>query len=82
MITKEIKNAVMELLTVSIKNGNDGSFYQISWKSARVLGQNGIKVKTYSVERNGEKIAEIKRRYSSRKSCGCYRELKPQINWL
>jgi len=46
------------------------------------LHKAGIRIKDYSVEQDGRKLAIIHRRYAQRKVNLYYRELKPTIEWL
>ena len=88
-ISKELKKAVMDVIMDGIRRSN---YHNDSFGgrlndfgpvvAKRMLHENGIRIKDYSVEHDGKKIATIHRRYSQRKVHLCYRELKPTIEWL
>ena len=88
-ITKQIKDAVLDLLMSRIDRENYGmlSNYRMSRQSERILEQNGIRVTsklctTDTVTLNGETVATVNYRYTARKINGMYKMLKPQIIYV
>jgi hypothetical protein len=81
---KEIKEAVLDNLKMQIARSNDGMFarYQCSSKSQNTLYANKIKFDGDTVTQNGEPLFAIHRRFSSRKTQGCYRELLPNLEYI
>ncbi|MDO5398001.1 MAG: ArdC-like ssDNA-binding domain-containing protein [bacterium] len=81
---KKIKDAVTDMLKEQIAYSNDGmlSKYKASEQSRRVMWENKIKIENNTVTQNGEPIFSIHRRYSSRKTQGCYRELNPTLEYI
>lgn len=88
-ITKQIKDAVLDLLMSRIGYENYGmsSNYRMSRQSERILEQNGIRVTSKlcapdTVTQNGETVATVNYRYSARRINGRYKMLKPQITYI
>ena len=81
---KEIKEAVTDTLKGQIARSNDGMLasYRASEHSWRVLRRNNVEIKGDTVTQNGEPLFEIHRRFSSRKTQGCYRELMPTLAYV
>ena len=89
MITKEIKNAVADILAGRIDSENYGmlSNYHTKTSSHRILSDNGIKITsrlstTDEVTQNGRIIAKIIYRYAAHKRNGMYKMLKPKVEYL
>lgn len=84
MIKNAIKNAVMESLMCDIDVANYGmrSAKRLSDYSFGILMNNKIWIHKDKVFKDGIEVATIERRYSSRKTCGNYKELKPKVTWL
>lgn len=82
-VEKKIKDAVTDILKEQIAYSNDGmlSKYKASEQSRRVMWENKIKIENNTVTQNGEPLFSIHRRYSSRKTQGCYRELNPTLEY-
>jgi len=81
---KQIKDAVMDTLKARIAYANDGmrSTVKDSEQSHKILAQHKIKIDSNTVTQNGEPMFAIHRRYSARKTQGCYRELAPTLEYI
>ena len=81
---KEIKAAVMDTLKGQIAYHNDGmrASYRASNHSFNVLARNGVRIEGNTVTQNGEPLFAIHRRYSAKKTQGCYRELTPTLEYI
>lgn len=81
---KTIKAAVMDALKERIAYSNDGmlSTYKMSEHSRCVLWDNKIKIDDKTVTQDGKPMFKINRRFSSRKTKGCYRELTPTLEYI
>lgn len=81
---KKIKDAVMDTLKAQIAHGNDGmrSTYRSSEQSFKIMRQFKVIIEKNTVMQNGEPMFAIHRRYSSRKTNGCYRELTPTLEYI
>lgn len=81
---KTIKSAVMDALKERIAYSNDGmlSTYKMSDRSRSVLHDNKIKIDDKTVMQDGKPMYKINRRFSSRKTKGCYRELTPTLEYI
>ena len=81
---KQIKDAVMDKLKAQIAQNNDGMLatYRASDHSFKVMLQNGIRIEGNTVTQNGEPLFAIHRRYSTKKTQGCYRELTPTLECI
>lgn len=81
---KTIKAAVMDALKERIAYSNDGmlSTYKMSDQSRSVLHDNKIKIDDKTVTQDGKPMFKINRRFSSRKTKGCYRELTPTLEYI
>ncbi len=81
---KTIKAAVMDALKERIAYSNDGmlSTYKMSDRSRSVLHDNKIKIDDKAVTQDGKPMFKINRRFSSRKTKGCYRELTPTLEYI
>lgn len=81
---RTIKNAVMEKLECDIDRENYGiySTKRMTDNTFSLLAKNGIQICEDKVLKCGIEVANIERRYASRKSCGMYKELKPRVTWL
>jgi len=89
MVTKEIKEAIGEVLRQRIDRENYGmlSSCKISPRHSLLLHQNGIKITsnlcTTDEVLQGEKvIARITYKYASHKRNGMYKMLKPQVVYV
>ena len=81
---KVIKDAVMDTLKARIAYANDGmrSTVKASAQSQRIMARNGVKIEGNTVTQNGEPLFAIHRRYSAKKTQGCYRELTPTLEYI
>lgn len=81
---KKIKDAVMDTLKARIAYANDGmmSTVKASEHSHKIMAQNKVKIEGNTVTQNGEPMFAIHRRYSARKTQGCYRELTPTLEYI
>jgi len=81
---KQIKDAVMDTLKARIAYANDGmrSTVKASEQSHKIMAQHKIKIEGNTVTQNGEPMFAIHRRYSERKTQGCYRELTPTLEYI
>lgn len=78
---KAIKAAVMDKLKQQISVRNDGIFasYKSSPRSDKLLFDNHIRIDGDTVLKKGTPLFHLQRRYASRKTQGCYRELNPVL---
>ena len=81
---KVIKDAVMDTLKARIAYANDGmrSTVKASAQSQKIMARNGVKIEGNTVTQNGEPLFAIHRRYSAKKTQGCYRELTPTLEYI
>jgi antirestriction protein ArdC len=81
---KKIKDAVMDTLKAQIAYSNDGmrATYKASEQSHKIMAQNKVKIEGNTVTQNGEPMFAIHRRYSAKKTQGCYRELTPTLEYI
>lgn len=81
---KQIKEAVMDTLKARIAHANDGMLatYKSSDQSFRTMMQYKVRIEGNQVTQNGEPLFAIHRRFSSRKTQGCYRELLPKLEYI
>lgn len=81
---KKIKDAVMDTLKARIAYANDGmmSTVKASEQSQKIMAQNKVKIEGNTVTQNGEPMFAIHRRYSAKKTQGCYRELTPTLEYI
>ena len=81
---KKIKDAVMDTLKARIAYANDGmmSTVKTSEQTHKIMAQYKIKIDGNTVTQNGEPIFAIHRRYSAKKTQGCYRELTPTLEYI
>ena len=81
---KQIKEAVMDTLKARIAHANDGMLatYKSSDQSFRTMMQYKVRIEGNQVTQNGEPLFAIHRRFSSRKTQGCYRELLPKLVYI
>lgn len=81
---KEIKNAVMDVLKERIAYANDGtlSTYKANNHSHAVMNRYNVKIEDKTVTRDGKPLFDIERRYASKKTKGCYRELNPVLKYV
>ena len=81
---KAIKDAVMDTLKARIAYANDGmrSTVKASAQSQKIMARNGVKIEGNTVTQNGEPLFAIHRRYSAKKTQGCYRELTPTLEYI
>ena len=81
---KKIKDAVMDTLKARIAYANDGmmSTVKASEQSHKIMAQNKVKIEGNTVTQNGEPMFGIHRRYSAKKTQGCYRELTPTLEYI
>lgn len=81
---KKIKDAVMDTLKARIAYANDGmmSTVKSSEQSHKIMAQYKVKIEGNTVTQNGEPMFAIHRRYSAKKTQGCYRELTPTLEYI
>ena len=81
---KQIRDAVMDTLKARIAYANDGmrSTVKTSAQSQKIMAQNGVRIEGNTVTQNGEPLFAIHRRYSAKKTQGCYRELTPTLEYV
>ena len=81
---KKIKDAVMDTLKARIAYANDGmmSTVKASEQSHKIMAQYKVKIEGNMVTQNGEPMFAIHRRYSAKKTQGCYRELTPTLEYI
>ena len=81
---KEIKAAVMDKLKSQIAHNNDGIFatYRTSPQSTNIMMRHKVRIDGTTVTQNGEPLFAIHRRYSAKKTQGCYRELIPTLEYV
>ena len=81
---KTIRDAVMDTLKARIDYANDGmmSTVKASEQSHKTMAQNKVKIEGNTVTQNGEPMFAIHRRYSAKKTQGCYRELIPTLEYI
>ena len=81
---KKIKDAVSDILKAQIAQKNDGmlAIYKSSEQSFRTLAQSNVKIQGNTVSQNGEPMFAIHRRFSAKKTQGCYRELNPTLEYV
>ena len=88
-VSKEIKNAIVDVLMWRIDRGNYGmlSTYRMNSRSTMVLANNGIKITnkfctTDEVTQDGKVVAKITYRYAAHKKDGMYKMLRPKIEYV
>lgn len=85
IVTPEIKKNVEKYVIFAWKKRN-GDEHALSprdiYDLAEFQKKNGIVIGDDDVKINGEKVANIERRYSSRRINFEYKELRPKIEWL
>ena len=81
---KQIKEAVMDTLKARIAHANDGMLatYKSSDQSFRTMMHHKVRIEDNQGTQNGEPLFAIHRRFSSRKTQGCYRELLPKLEYI
>lgn len=81
---KKVKDAVMDTLKARIAYTNDGmmSTVKASEQSHKIMAQYKVKIEGNTVTQNGEPMFAIHRRYSAKKTQGCYRELTPTLEYI
>ena len=81
---KKIKDAAMDTLKARIAYANDGMMSTIkpSEQSQKIMAQYKVKIEGNTVTLNGEPMFAIHRRYSAKKTQGCYRELTPTLEYI
>ena len=81
---RKIRDAVTDRLKEMIAVRNDGIFatYKASPQSQKILMDNRIKIEKDSVLMNGEPLFQIHRRFATKKTQGCYRELNPTLEYI
>ena len=81
---KKIKDAVMDTLKARIAYANDGmmSTVKTSEQTHKIMAQHKIKIDGNTVTQNGEPLFAIHRRFSAKKTQGCYRELTPTLEYI
>lgn len=89
VLSKEVKDAIMDRLLRHIDNANYGLFstYKENSKTPRILFQNKIEIdysKGYkgTVKQNGKLIATIEGNFAKKKKDGMYKQLKPTVKYL
>lgn len=89
VLSKEVKDAIMDRLMRHIDNANYGLFstYKENSKTPRILFQNKIEIdysKGYkgTVKQNGKLIATIEGNFAKKKKDGMYKQLKPTVKYL
>lgn len=80
-ISKEIKDAIMDMLKARVDRANKGclSTYKVSNRTPRILHDNRIVIEGKYVYKNGTLLYEIEDRYSTGKSNGAYKMLTPKL---
>ena len=89
-VTKEIKNAVQQVLAWRIDRANYGmlSTMRIPWESQHLLSVNHITITPNMsmhddiVHHGCVTIGKVYYRYATRKRDGMYKMLKPKVEWL
>lgn len=81
---KMIKDAINDRLKARIDRNNNGmrATYKESFATAKLLASLNIKVTDNIITRDGVQIYRLRRRYASRKTNGCYRELMPTLECI
>lgn len=81
---KKIKDAVMDTLKARIAYANDGMMSTVKAfeQSHKIMAQYKVKIEGNTVTQNGEPMFAIHRRYSAKKTQGCYRELTPTLEYI
>lgn len=81
---RTIKDAVTDRLKELIAVRNDGIFatYKASPQSQRTLMDNHVRIEKDTVLKSGEPLFQIHRRFASKKTQGCYRELNPTLEYV
>ena len=81
---KQIRDDVMDTLKARIAYANDGmrSTVKASVQSQKIMAQNAVRIEGNTVTQNGEPLFAIHRRYSAKKTQGCYRELTPTLEYV
>ena len=81
---KQIRDAVMDTLKARIAYANAGmrSTVKASVQSQKIMAQNAVRIEGNTVTQNGEPLFAIHRRYSAKKTQGCYRELTPTLEYV
>ena len=74
----------MDTLKARIAYANDGmmSTVKASEQSHKIMAQYKVKIEGNTVTQNGEPMFAIHRRYSAKKTQGCYRELTPTLEYI
>lgn len=88
MVTKEIKDAIQDVLNARIDSHNYGMLgnYRMSFDSHKIVRNGKIEIPTdlygtKDIKQNGVKIGEVIFRYASKKVNGMYKLLKPKFVW-
>jgi antirestriction protein ArdC len=81
---RKIKDAAMDRLKEMIAVRNDGILanYKASPQSQKTLMAYHVKIEKDTVLRNGEPLFHVQRRFASKKTQGCYRELNPTLEYV
>ena len=88
MVSKEIQNAVNDILLARIDKDNYGMLgkYRMSFDSHKIVKRENIVIPTEmygvrEIRRNGEIIGTVEFRFSSTKRNGMYKMLNPKFVW-
>lgn len=77
----QIKNAILDVLKERCAVFNDGMLarYRASAQNRKILVLAKIRINGGNVTQDGELVAHVHHRYSTRKVGGCYRQLTPTM---
>lgn len=77
----QTKTAILDVLKERCAVFNDGMLarYRASAQSRKILAQTKIRIDGANVIQDGELVAHVRHRYSTRKVGGCYRQLTPTM---
>lgn len=88
MVSKEIKNAVKDMLLAKIDRQNYGMLgnYRMSFDSHKIVRKENIVIPTEmygtrEILQNGEVIGNVEFRYASKKRNGMFKMLNPKFVW-
>ena len=77
----QTKSALLDVLKERCAVFNDGMLarYRASAQSRKILALAKIRINGANVTQDGELVAHVRYRYSTRKVGGCYRQLTPTM---
>ena len=75
------KTAILDVLKERCAVFNDGMLarYRASEQNHKILALQKIRINGANVTQDGELVAHVRHRYSTRKVGGCYRQLTPTM---